>query len=968
LIPFRRFAIAALLLLKKNIPLFILSWISIAIHAQQFSYIHYDEKDGLPSTTVYDVSQDEDGFVWFATENGLTRFDGAQFKTLSTTDGLPDNSILRLHGDKKGRVYFSPFTHTPYYYYKGKVHKLKVAPEYVQPVSLILRFFDFGDQMLINDGTQGSYLVDKNDSLIPLHHIFRNLPGPVTVSMPTGNYLMAGTIDTVYYINLTDSSVTPRPNTNYGAIGTLLQNGGFHRRGKVPSNMLFINGWANDYLWYETDANNVLSFYSRVTGEFLRKIHVEKPSKCFIDTENNLWITTLGHGVYRFPSFEFRLAKVNNAGEIFSLNSNNHDILIGADYSKLLTLNTAKSHEPAVLWDLTKYLTGSANVVSVGSNSNRITRIIVSKDTTYIGADAFLLKIIKDRPPIFSPVFPVKDIDTFGNRLLVSTGRTVVRLDAISLKMIDTLLHSRTTAGVQYNGDYYIATLGGLLKIKSSDNSVIDLSKQNPELSGRITAIRKGNDNDLWITNSGKGLIHYRNDTIIRVFGKRTGLTSDLCTSLFIDGNNIWVGTNKGLNKIDISEETPRVTSYTIANGLASNFVNTVFVNGDTVYAGSSAGLTYFNKHLEKTSSICRLHILEISQGNRELALDSIYHFPYSAMNIRIAFTAISFKSAGDNTYYYQLEGLDNGWNTTSNTFINYATLPPGKYRFVLKAVNKFGVESETRSITIVIAHPWWQSWWVWPAGALLIAAIVFLVARNKINSIRKQEKLKRESEAKLVLLEQQALQAQMNPHFIFNCLNSIQAYILKLDAAGASKYLNAFASMIRQTLDFSSKLLITVADEVKYIHTYLQLEKLRYKEKFNYAIEVDDEIDQAATLLPGMLLQPYIENSLRHGIQHRPDNDGFITLKIMAGNDNGIVCQVIDNGIGRARSEALKSTRHIEYQSKGTLISAKRIAAINRQLASNILIKTEDILDANGEVAGTVVSIEIPDLNKRQL
>jgi LytS/YehU family sensor histidine kinase len=275
--------------------------------------------------------------------------------------------------------------------------------------------------------------------------------------------------------------------------------------------------------------------------------------------------------------------------------------------------------------------------------------------------------------------------------------------------------------------------------------------------------------------------------------------------------------------------------------------------------------------------------------------------------------------------------------------------------------VNKFGVTSDTKSISITIIPPWWQRWWFITAALLAIAIIILLIYRKNIRSIRQQEENKRKNEAKLAALEQQALQAQMSPHFIFNCLNSIQRYILDLDVAGANKYLTAFASMIRQTLDNSSNPLITIANEIKYLETYLQLEKLRFKEKFNYTIEVDENIDQHNTWIPGMLLQPYIENSLRHGIQHRTDNLGVISLSISGDEQGGVRCVINDNGVGRKKAEEFKSLRHIEYQSKGTSINQKRVNAINNQFKTNIVITIKDIIDPEAAVSGTSVILDIP-------
>jgi LytS/YehU family sensor histidine kinase len=248
----------------------------------------------------------------------------------------------------------------------------------------------------------------------------------------------------------------------------------------------------------------------------------------------------------------------------------------------------------------------------------------------------------------------------------------------------------------------------------------------------------------------------------------------------------------------------------------------------------------------------------------------------------------------------------------------------------------------------------------------MAIGLVILLIYRYNIRSIKKKEEVKREFEARFAALEQKALQAQMNPHFIFNALNSIQTFILNLDAEGANNYLTNFASLIRQTLENSMQPLISLTSELKYLEIYLGLEKLRFRNKFEYTIHVDETIDQNNTLLPGMLLQPYIENSIRHGIQHRSDNKGLISLAVSRSADHSVIYMITDNGIGRKKAEELKSLKHIEYRSRGISINEKRIAAINSQFKSNIHVTITDITDESGTVTGTSVIIHIPYLHKQ--
>lgn len=927
-----------------------------SLQAQSYSSVHYDTKDGLPSATVYDISQDKKGFIWFATENGLCRFDGKNFKTFTTKDGLVDNSVLKVESDKSGRVYFAPFTHSLYYYENDSFFKFPVPDKYKVDLSNITRFAPKGNDLVVA-GVEHSYIL-KKDSLMPFPYPFIRSNNKILSSRIFDTVVMAISADTLFY--LYDSSRL-KAYSYKAKIGTIFDDNGRIIQVKFPvrpdfmarehfHNGLFYEYW-DDYFY----------LFSTATGELIHKIRIDKFSDAFFDNEDNLWLSTLGEGVYRYPSFGFRNMSFDGKSEIFSFIIYDHQLIAGTDFSKMYTIPLSNTDTTYSVTDFSRFTEASLNPISRLTKRNRIYVLRYEEKDLYIGTDAFLLKKTASSRPFFKKIAPIKDIDVIGNRMLLCTAYYVLVLDKQNMSVTDTLLKQRATCGTVYHGDYYIGTLGGLIKINSVTKKKTELFRLFSPFKARIITIKKGVNDDLWIATSGSGLVHFKDDNIIETLKEKDGLTSDICTSLFIDHALIWLGTSKGLNRIETGKETAVITRFTSANGLGADFINAVVATDSNIYVGTAAGLTVFSKKILTEKSVCLLHILQVSENNKQLKKDSVYLFPHDALNIQIDFTAISFKSAGDITYSYRLQGLDKDWNTTTANFINFPTLQPGDYTLFLKATNKFGVKSDMKTIRIIIKPPWWQTLIFRVISLFAMGLLVLIIYRYTIRNIRRKEKTKRDFEVRFAALEQRALQAQMNPHFIFNSLNSIQTFILNLDVEGANAYLANFASLIRQTLENSMHPLITVASELKYLETYLTLEKLRFRDKFEYDIDIDETIDQTNTLLPGMLLQPYIENSIRHGIQHRKDNNGVISLAITKTPDNCILYTITDNGVGRRKAEELRSSRHIEYQSRGTSINEKRIIAINNQFKTNIRVNTEDILDENGMVAGTAVRVLIP-------
>jgi tetratricopeptide (TPR) repeat protein len=283
--------------------------------------------------------------------------------------------------------------------------------------------------------------------------------------------------------------------------------------------------------------------------------------------------------------------------------------------------------------------------------------------------------------------------------------------------------------------------------------------------------------------------------------------------------------------------------------------------------------------------------------------------------------------------------------------------------------------ETEKKDLQIASLHKTRRSQQVIIAlaiiGAIIALVLFFLVYRSgkmqKKIFAQKEELMRQEKEIQLNAqlkkmneLEQLLLRTQMNPHFIFNSLNSVQHFVLKQDVEGVNKYLAAFAHLVRQVLNNSAKPFISVDDEIKYLETYLLLEKMKSNGRFGYSISVDENIDLAATFIPGMILQPFVENSIRHGVGSKEKNDGWIHINI-AKNDK-LVCLVEDNGVGRAKSGQLKlNSGNPVYESKGMDITLKRIDTINKIYNSGISIIIDDLVDPLGEPSGTRVKVEFP-------
>lgn len=311
--------------------------------------------------------------------------------------------------------------------------------------------------------------------------------------------------------------------------------------------------------------------------------------------------------------------------------------------------------------------------------------------------------------------------------------------------------------------------------------------------------------------------------------------------------------------------------------------------------------------------------------------------------------------------YYYRLEGLDENWVSAEGLLVaKYTNLPPGNYTFKVRSVNPAGTFSNNiTALDIHIRPAFWQTLWFRVLCLLLIAALVYLYFRIRVHHIKKEARNRAAIQQQMAQLEMKALRAQMNPHFIFNALNSIQTFMMKSETEQALSYLGRFARLIRNVLDNSQLNSIPISKEVNILENYMELEKLRFADQFEYRISVDPSIDADFTEIPPMIIQPFIENAIWHGLLHKKEKGKLIISFLRM--QNGILCTIEDNGIGREKSAALKQLSGNTHYSRGLQITRDRLTLFNSRFNMEATFDIEDLVDRNGQPGGTKASLWFP-------
>jgi hypothetical protein len=332
-----------------------------------------------------------------------------------------------------------------------------------------------------------------------------------------------------------------------------------------------------------------------------------------------------------------------------------------------------------------------------------------------------------------------------------------------------------------------------------------------------------------------------------------------------------------------------------------------------------------------------------------------------------LEFAALNYDHPEKNQYKYQLINFDKKEvSNGTNRVISYTNVPPGNYTLKVSASNNDGVWNKAGfELELIIIPPFWVTWWFKTIVALILVASVLLFFRLRENRIRKEEARQTAINKQIAEIKMMALRSQMNPHFIFNSLNSIQHFITTHEKEEALHYLSKFSKLIRKILENSRQNTVSVSNELELLKLYIQLEQLRFSNKFDYHISIDEKIDIENTEIPPLLIQPYIENAIQHGLINK-SSKGDLWLSLER-NNGLLVCKIEDNGIGRDKAQEIEQKKISRHVALGIKVTDERISTLSDLLDYKIevviedLYKTQQYTDEALQATGTRVTISIP-------
>jgi two-component sensor histidine kinase len=446
---------------------------------------------------------------------------------------------------------------------------------------------------------------------------------------------------------------------------------------------------------------------------------------------------------------------------------------------------------------------------------------------------------------------------------------------------------------------------------------------------------------------------------------------------LFIDERqNVWLNTERGIFCIDPSGRIGQLSS---AQGLPDNYTEGILqaASDHFIYSGilgfvvrirPSGLLTYHHSSMavhvsEATIMDTPAIIGHTATGEKELMLAP------GQDRFTVDFSVMNYENARNNRYYYRLAGVMKDWQQNENGHLTFYGLGPGRYRLEVKGSSEWPDDIPGKDfIDIVIRPHWWQTDWFFVCCVLLAIGISVAVVRRRINDIRReaaikqqQAMLKQEQAAirqRVAESEMQALRAQMNPHFIFNSLNSIENFMMKNEKESASDYFGKFATLMRMILESSRNERVTFARDMEALQLYVELEQLRFNGRFDYVTRIDPVLLNEDCFVPPLLIQPYVENAILHGLSQ--SEKAGLTLTVTASvEEDYLIYTIEDNGVGRQQAAAFR--RHKPpHESMGLRITQERINILNQQQRAGAAVRIIDLYDDAGAAAGTRVELTI--------
>jgi hypothetical protein len=993
----------------------------------RLSFNHLTRENGLSNNNIFSFYTDSRGFVWMGSFSGLNRFDGVNVKVYKSYNStITGTQISNIIEDKTGNLWIGSNAGLNFYSRKNDAFEVMKGPDSQKLYKAYpIRFDDKGLLWLIIPDTKATRLYTYNTETRKYSLITSDIVDHLSLNQGK-NYQQVKTLFSAgkNFIGLRKLSfdrdkliktetffdgskgLPATPNlTDYVSIDndsiawiTGLKNKLYRLNYLKNTIRVFEANEEIDLLQMSFYANYIfmgsgkgLIIFDKKTERFVQHLSHSKLNQyglasdwneiVYIDSHGNLFASQLGIGV-DFTNVNRYLAEYWVKPEdvqpygikenwVVNILNNNDFIFAQSRHGKNLVLN--KNGEIVDSFEGTGLLfvdsqnrtwyTDGRSLYTYNPLTKKKEKLYFAELDNKFGWQNSGTETEKGHY-LFTGSFGMYEYNEVQKKLI-----PIIDVNNRKFLNISPVYYDKNSKQVFFSANwwtqqYALGKTNGEWRIKTK----IELFKSTQGIKASI------NPNKVWFcTNNGLHLLDtktYKSE----IKTEKDGLPDDFVTDIFEESNgNYWLVTNLGISYYNKSKkEYLRFTSKDGAYSPEYDWSSAFRLSTGKVVFGGKNGITAFDdKALNQKPDAPKVQITQLAVNEKPLKTQS-YIGEANQIELQPSENTFSIDIAGIEYGFpekvklqYQLQGFDHQWITVKNpATARYVNVPEDTYTFVTRAMDETEkVSSEIRKITIIVHAPFYRTTWFRGLLVLSFVLLGYLFYRLRVKQIRAEAEKKEEIKRIRAEAEINALRSQMNPHFIFNCLNTIDFYILHHKTDEASEFLNKFSKLIRMILENSRQDFVSVGQDFKALELYIKLEQERSHPRFEYDISIDESINLNELYVPSMLIQPFVENAILHGLKHKRDSIGelFLNIKI---TDNQLIINIIDNGIGREASQKINQLRSVLRQSVGVKLSEERIAKLNEMYPVKSYLKIKDIDQQNDK--GTIVEIGLPLINHR--
>ncbi|MFY0688678.1 MAG: histidine kinase [Cyclobacteriaceae bacterium] len=843
--------------------------------------VNYTIEDGLPSNKVYRVYQSKQGYLWLCTDRGLSRYDGRTFKNYTTEDGLPDNVILDVYEDSIGRIWLFSMNGVLGYITNESPFEVFVIANLEARITGITEN-ELGEVWVTS--LSGKIIsISTGSEFHEISNEFDQITGMIRHKSEI--YVITDRFNS--YKNGTFSQIDAFRNTAFNSVRLICFKGniawatvGYYRPRLIDLESGTQTFFPKPYRVLNFQVLNESLYALTTNGVFVdpfdkdtQLYDINNATDIVVDNLGNTWVSSLSDGIY------------------FYLNERNR-------FGKLIDANV-----DFVVTDTALLAVDNNYLYSIKENLEYKTSLINTRDQT-----SHFIKYIETDKQGQIVLGLIGSLNYGGHEIETKSQRAFT--DAFETFWYASLTEIVNVRRPDFKVEKTISWMGASCLLFTSDDEliignddglyVIDGDTIIPYLDDAtagvgVRDVKQDMSGDIWAITEGNGLLRIKNKAI-ETYSDHNSSISSFPTSLTVFDESVWVGGLGSISRVIASPDSVAI-DLIMPIDLRNQIVTKVDIWNDLVLVMTDRGLFYAKNNLKfKNDPPLSLMIgeLEIDDVSNEVVGN--HTFSHDVNNINWKFECINLSGQSDLSYQYSLQNTDGEIiNELVTSSSQYALVNPkgGDYVLSVKVKNLNSDWSKALRAHFEIEHAFYTRWWFFVITILLtslaVSAIYYLVIKRKHKIAQLQQSL---SKAKL-----EGLRAQINPHFLFNSLNSINNQILNGRSEDANIFLSKMSMLMRRILDHSENLFVNLHDEVDLLRLYLEIEQMRMSGKFKFDIVIDGSVDVFTTQIPAMVIQPIVENAVWHGVA--PLNKGGLITIRFSEKHNLIQVVVEDNGRG---------------------------------------------------------------------